>query len=285
MCVNLKRGQHLGIERDLLAEYRLFCKRHIRYAPIFLCIYGYSLSGWTRTRPLRAAYALTQAVDDLLDGDRPCAGEPEDAVREILGYVNHTGTIPFLESEAGKRITRIWNFARPHLESCGALQDFERLAGCMLLDRRRVREGLRHSQAELARHHRTVFECSANVALKIGGFELRASDVPGVIDELCWVSPMRDLREDLRAGLNNLPVEVYATRAALADPALEALQDPAVLKWLKQEYEAMLETIERTESQLLAVRGRTGASGFRIFHKLLSNYAKKYPARYPEVFR
>lgn len=281
----MRRGQHLGIERDLLAEYALFCKRHIRYAPIFLSIYGYSLSAWRKTRALRAAYALTQAVDDLLDGDRRCPSEPEDAVRETLRSHSSAGVSAFSSSHAGLRLSRIWRFTRPHLESAGALRDFERLAECMLLDRRRVREKLRFSEEELLGHHRRVFECSANVALKICGFELRAADVPAVIDELCWVSPMRDLREDLRAGLNNLPVEIYPVCPDCADPALDALRDPAVLGWLKQQYHAMLETTRRAESQLLLVNGRSGAFGFKIFHKLLSDYARKYPARYPEVFQ
>jgi hypothetical protein len=255
----------------------LFCRRHVRYLPIFACIYGYSLSGWKRTRPLRAAYALTQAVDDLLDSDRPCAREPEEEVREILGA--RDSSVLSSEDEGSKRLLRIWNFTRPHLEACGALSDFQKLADCMLLDRRRVREGLRHSESELRLHHHTVFECSANTALKLCGFELRARDVPGVIDELCWVSPMRDLREDLRAGLNNLPAEIYRGQAGVT-----ALKDPSVLRWLRKEYNAMLEAIERTEAQLLSVRGRTGAFGFRIFHRLLKSYARKYPSVYPEVF-
>jgi len=262
-----KRGRDLGLELDLLAEYGLFAKRHHRYASVFVAIYGYSMSAWRATRPLRATYALTQAIDDLLDGDRSCAREPEDEVRAILADT----------LSDGHRLSRIARFVMPHLARCNATDDFRKLVDCMILDRIRVRENRRLTEAQLQKHHRTVFECSANVALCICGFELRAGDVPGVIRELSWCSPARDLKEDLYAGLNNIPFEIYPGTG-------DALMDPRVRKWLRREYNEMLVAMSEAEKQLLAVHGRSGAFGFRIFHRLLSAYAKKYPRIYPEVF-
>ena len=182
------------------------------------------------------------------------------------------------------RLSRIARFVLPHLGACGALVDFERLVESMVYDRQRVREGLRLTQMELQAHHQQVFQCSANVALKICGFDLRASDVPGVIDQLCWVSPMRDLREDLRAGLNNLPLEIWNPEKSEASDAAAALQNQRVKQWLRAEYANMLRAVERTKPELERVKDRSGAFGFRIFHRLLSSYARKYPRQYPEVF-
>lgn len=189
-------------------------------------------------------------------------------MREILG-----GSLP------GTRLGRIAQFTLPHLQAAGALPDFETLVEAMLRDRMRVRERLRLTEQELKAHHQTVFQCSANVALKICGFDLRASNVPGVIEELCWVSPMRDLREDLRAGLNNIPSEIWSPE----DNTQKPLESPRVRQWLREQYANMLAAVERTELQLKQVKG-CGAFGFRIFHRLLSSYARKYPRQYPEVF-
>lgn len=165
----------------------------------------------------------------------------------------------------------------------------------MFFDRRRVRERLLLGEDELASHHREVFACSANTALKVTGAELRADDAPGVIAELCWVSPMRDLREDLSQGLINLPREILdphtqtlALSAAGKGPdspeIKEILANARVKAWLGAQYEAVLGTIRQTDEELAALKGRRGCAGFRIFHFLLKDYAGRYPRKYPEVF-
>ena len=86
-----------------------------------------------------------------------------------------------------------------------AQRDFIALVQAMRVDRIRVLEHAVWSEEQLSSHHRTTFTLSVNLMLTTAGCSARAEEVPALIDALAWCSVFRDLDEDLRKGLNNVP--------------------------------------------------------------------------------
>jgi len=130
------------------------------------------------------------------------------------------------------------------------------------LDRRRMDAREIWSAAALAEHHRETFERSLNLTLMLDGAELRAADVPELVEALAWCSPVRDLEKDLAKGLINIPAEVFNT--------------PAVQAWLADEHRRGAAAIAALGRKLPGVRDRRGREILAAFHRALAAYEKKY---------
>lgn len=74
----------LRIDALCLREMAYFVRRRARFLRPFWTLTRTSLLRWRQTRPLRATYCLTQHVEDVLDGFRQVAVEPEAYVRAVL---------------------------------------------------------------------------------------------------------------------------------------------------------------------------------------------------------
>jgi hypothetical protein len=74
----------LRIDALGLQEFSYFVRRHPRRLLVFSALTRTSLFRWGQTRALRTAYCLAQHVDDVLNGDRRVAADPEEHVRSIL---------------------------------------------------------------------------------------------------------------------------------------------------------------------------------------------------------
>jgi hypothetical protein len=79
------------------------------------------------------------------------------------------------------------------------------------------------TQDELDAHHRATFALSVNLLLTTTGCTARAEAVPSLIDAFAWCSVFRDLDDDLRKGLINIPCDAWEggppARLAWADSA------------------------------------------------------------------
>lgn len=251
------------VELCCLAQCARFSRRHIRYFVIFLAIYGPSLLHWRRYRAVRYGFCAAQWIDDLLDGDRPSDREPLEIVDELLAEMElgsdrlrgrvdgaglvtprkargHIGSRAFARHRALARLTRAF-FAEITPD---AQREFVALVRCIRADRVRVLGHEAWAADQLDAHHRRTFSLSVNLMLHTAGCTARAEEVPSLIDALAWCSVFRDLDDDRRKGLDNIPrgADVAAwtresharARAHLKNSALEiaALSDPRARKLL-----------------------------------------------------
>ncbi len=210
----------IWIESCCLVQCARFSMRHVRYFVIFVAIWGPSLLRWRERRVVRVAFCSAQWIDDLLDGDRRSEREPLDVIDELLAM---------LDANADRRrdpLSRLTAALFREL-SDGAKQRFLDLVREMRIDRVRVLGAERWSEAELDAHHRRTFALSVDVMLEITGCRARAVDVPALIEALAWCSTFRDLEDDLRRGLINIPREVKDVEAWARERHARALDDLA----------------------------------------------------------
>lgn len=262
---------HEHVDRVCFQFYTRFIRRHVRYAPIVIALYAYSLFQWRRARPLRAGFALAQAVDDMLDGDWQIQSDPIEVTRLCIRN-------PSAVQDDG--LKRICVYLIPWIEANGLLDSLSSLFETLILDCKRRSTREQWPGKELKNHHFRTFELSAKIALGLCELDLKPEDAPSVIESLAWVSPMRDLREDLGKGINNIPSEVEDTSRMTSK---EVLCNEKVIEWMKAEYQSALLALDRSKVELERMQHKKGAVYFRIFHQLVKSYARKYPRKYPEI--
>ena len=272
------------VELCCLAQCARFSRRHVRYFVIFLAIYGPSLLHWRRYRAVRTGFCAAQWIDDLLDGDRPARREPLEIVDELLEEMaewcrrpggRSAGASPAEESvrrrrgaggtageDAGTtsavaRLTRAF-FAEIAPD---AQRDFIALVRCMRIDRVRVLGREAWTSTQLDDHHRRTFTLSVNLMLTTAGCTTRAEQVPSLIDALAWCSVFRDLDEDRRKGLDNVPRE--------AD--LE--------EWTRDSYTRASLSIERAAAEIAAIEEPPARRILGIFQRSIAKFAARTGTR------
>ncbi len=272
----------LGIERICLREFRYFIRRHRRYLITFLAIYGYSLFAWRRLRLLRAGHCLAQHVDDVLDGDRAVGIPPLNYLDELIGKIeaNHfdfASDIPalagFVFGEADRRL-------RP---GCDIRTEFLALFKTLRADRVRFESQSLLTKEQLDALHRATFTHSMDVSLMMVDSPLRAADIPEMVGALSWVSPMRDLREDLQRGLVNVPLEVIeaAREAGATSLAYDALMATrAVRAWVRAEFQRGEACLQAIPPRLRQLFPRRGVLEIWAFYVEIARYAVRYKTRY-----
>jgi hypothetical protein len=212
-------------------------------------------------RVLRAAYCLAQHVDDVLDGDRKIKGDPEAYVRAVLRGLR--GAAPFGDSVAEQLAEYVsGEMRRFETKRDDPRGDLINLFEVLLEDRRRMDARRALPAAELAELHRKTFFYSFNLTFILSGAETRAAEEPDLIGALCWVSPVRDLRKDMKKGLINIPAEV--------------LEQGAVDAWLRAEHERGAAFIEALGARVAAARDPRSRKILAAFHKALAAYERKY---------
>lgn len=244
-------------EAMCLADFFRFGLRHIRYWGLAAVILSDSLRGWRSRRALRLGFAFLQRMDDMLDGHRPAPREPLEIARSLAAAIRG--------GAGDERDAALIRMARILAADLGALAGEEgprklaEILDVMARDRQRVLEGAIWDGEELRRHFRCTFRLSLDLLLMARGSDLRSGDLPELADALSWCSAARDLREDLRGGLVNIPREVLdAIRAeGRAVPFGEAIADDAKVKtWLAEEHGRAAVLLDRLESNLADLDAR-----------------------------
>ena len=238
------RLRNPGVELQCLWQCLRFSRRHVRYFVIFLAIYGPSLLHWRRYRAVRTGFCAAQWIDDLLDGDRPSQREPLEIVDELL---RGGQPIPALSRLIGALFEDLDEDAR---------QKFFALVRAMRVDRVRVLHADRWSEEQLRAHHRTTFGLSVDLMLVTAGCRARAAEVPSLIDALGWCSVFRDLDDDLRKGLNNIPLGTD------------------VAQWTRDSHARACVAIAEAAREIAALDDRRAAKILAIFQRSIAKYAR-----------
>jgi membrane-associated phospholipid phosphatase len=256
-----------------LRNFTLFARRHLRYLRIGVLLLLLSVRSFRRRRLARVGFAFLQAIDDLLDGDRPSQREPLVVVDELQASLRSG---QFADDDLS-RLGRVFRAEILHRGGDGALAQALALIAVMQRDRERVlRQELLDADA-LRAIHRQTFVNSLDLMLLAADAELRAADVPELVDALGWCSTVRDLEEDLARGLINIPSEVVE-----AARQIDAATDPATLlgaasvqRWLAAELERARALLASTEQRLQTLADRSGASLLRTFARSIHRYTQR----------
>jgi membrane-associated phospholipid phosphatase len=269
----------LALEGLFLRQMWQFGKRHGRYLRVAALVLLGSLPRYRKRRILRSGYVFLQLVDDLLDGDRVCEGEPYDLIERLLGELQ---TRSFGSSELS-------TIACAYLDDLDALDLPQRnllgttieLVRVMQRDRLRARDGLLYDARELREHHRATFQYSLDLLLAALGSPLRGSSVPALLDAFAWASTARDLDSDLRQGLINVPREVLEAAGltnSLAD-VHRVLSAPEVNRWLCEQGSAALRDAESALTELARFPDGRGKRVLVIFARSIRKRAALVTAR------
>ena len=258
------------VELCCLYQCAQFSRRHLRYFVIFAAIYAPSLLHWRRYRAVRTGFCAAQWIDDLLDGDRRSTHEPLVIIDGLLEEMerNAFSTHPL------SRLTAA-HFA--DLDDASR-RDFIALVRCMRRDRVRVLGREVWSEEALSAHHRTTFALSVNLMLATTGCTARVSQVPALVDALAWCSVFRDLDDDLRKGLDNVPRGVR--RVSLQPASAEGGRAEAtpyvsdVEEWSRVSHGRALVTLERSASELAQLDDARARRILGIFQNSIGKFAR-----------
>ncbi len=269
------------VEMLCMRDFYLFGQRHRRYWLIAVGLLLESLVNWRARRILRVGFCFLQQLDDFLDGDRITSREPLDIVDEVVFAIRTgeygTNDLMFLAQAFVGDLKKVGGVP--------AIEDALSLIAVMRRDRCRVINQTIFSNVELIEHHRATFSLSVNLMLIARCSELRAKDVPELIDLLAWCSTVRDLQEDIKAGLINIPRETMdAGNLTSAMSFSDALSSSAVKEWLKLEHQRAQALNLKVEQRLRSLKTSKGIGSLRILASSIRNFSnKKFVRMFPTV--
>jgi hypothetical protein len=264
-----------GVEWLCVGECLRFSLRHYRYFLIFLVLYWRSVWHWRRTRAARYGFCFLQLYDDIMDGDRVTAAAPDDIAAQ---------TIAEWESGQFRGDTSLSRLGAALKDALQSLQlrpeddprhDVMMLLKAMHRDAQRVATRATLTHAELKAHLHTTFHHSINLLLISSQMQARAKSVSDLVAALGWCSVERDLEEDLRKGLINVPTEVMNRVTTTGGNLAE--HHPEIRSWRKAEKLAVLNRLQNSALtlQALATYDPHAARLLKLFHRSIERHAKE----------
>ncbi len=270
---------NISIEINCLKNFYIFSCRHRRYLTIATALLLISLPKWNQHRVFRTGFCFLQAVDDLLDGDRFSSTEPLEVVDRLILSLKQN----IFYDEPLSQLAKAFRQDLIAVGGSDALSDAISLMRLMQQDRRRILHSQLWGASQISEHLRLTFQYSVDLMLIAARSDIRSQDVPELIDAFGWCSVMRDLQEDINAGLINIPNEVIAKafleRASISFDSLIATRSVSV--WIENELQRAKELIHETNKKLEKLDSKSGITILRIFTKSIHNYAYR---RIPKLY-
>jgi fatty acid desaturase/phytoene/squalene synthetase/membrane-associated phospholipid phosphatase len=260
-----------------------FARRHRRYALIALMLLVDRLPRWRTRRVLSTGFCFLQAIDDVMDGDRPSDRPALDLIDDLMHAIQDDR---FGDDDL-MRLGRAFVLDLRLIGQAAAIDDVLKLMAVMRRDRCRINDRALWDSEDLREHHRQTFTLSLNLLLAARGSDLRAADAPELIEAFGWCSTMRDLREDIGAGLVNVPADVF--KAAWVDEAHPAsvdvlLHSDAMRAWMASELDRALALLNATRSRLDTLKSRPGVEVLKVFSRSIRGFAvRRFPRLYPRL--
>jgi hypothetical protein len=257
-----KFRQTTWLELCCLEQCARFSRRHFRYFVIFLAIYVPSLRDWRRYRVVRFGFCTAQWIDDLIDGDRVWDREPLEVIDELLVEIEQ-------RTFSSRPLSRLTSACVSELERMrdDGVALFVDLVRTMQRDRRRVLDHEVWSAAQLDAHHRTTFARSVDLLLLTTRCSARAERVPSLVDALAWCSVFRDLDDDLRKGLVNVPLDVWSSGPA------------ARVEWTRRSLARAREVVERASDEIARLADPNARRLLGIFQSSIAKFARRSARR------
>lgn len=277
--------QRWRLEKYWLTNQWRFTRRHRRYGLIALMIATQRLMRPRRGQLLLSGYCFLQAVDDIMDGDRPWPQAPL-ALADALLYAWQTQQ--FATDELGLLAADFYQRLSHTPDPARSRDTVVELLVLMRRDAERAQQRRLWPAAAIAAQHRRTFACSFDLLLSALGSHSRAEDLPELLDALGWCSTVRDLREDLAAGIINIPQEVWQ-QARLPENGTVSTEDwltaPAVRRWLQQEHTQAIALLAQLHIRLNTASPDAPAQRItRLFARSVADFAhRRFHRLYPGV--
>ncbi len=256
-----------GVEWLCARECLRFARRHRRYLGIFLVLYARSLRRWKEMRAARVGYAYLQLFDDFMDGDRASEVGLDALAAEKMAEWD-AGT--FAGTSALSRLGAVF-WEELHAVPEGRTDVYALLQAMHFDSQRRVQRLVLDEHTLRAHLHRT-FHHSVNILLIVSGLRTRAREVPDLVKALAWCSVVRDFRDDVAAGIINLPQPVV--EAVQSRGGVLSQEEPEVAAWLAEERVRVREhlTASRAKLEELAATDPKAAKLLGVFHRSVEKY-------------
>lgn len=266
---------NLHAEWICIKEFYHYSRRHMRYFTIGMFLYLPALFAFKKLRGYRYGFCLLQYIDDLMDGDRAFNGDPLEVSANLKKQLK-TGI--FEPNRCGILAAMLFNNIKGTKVNQEELrQELLTLVAIMETDYQRRLQRKVLNQTELNSILHGTFIHSINLLLMIWESPLRASDAPDLIESFTWVSSMRDLKDDLKNGIINIPDTVMnESQIKDSNQVNELLQDPAVVQWLEQRYQNISNTFESSTLKMEELKNTKGYFVLNIFHKSMVSFHKRY---------
>jgi len=279
------------------------------------------LAAYRRRHPARggllvSGYCFLQAFDDLMDGDRQTARTADEEARRLIREWRHgrfdendpysrlaanfrgrlktseasfceakTKAVSSCETKVNAKYSGKTETVLPAAAARFALTRTLGLLHTMHLDRLRAERAQLWTEAEIAAQHRRTFTRSLDLLLVALGSSVRGRNLPELVDALGWCSTMRDLPEDLCAGIVNIPSELWRQAGWPSekrhDPA-SLSADAAFRAWMRQERSRALQLLDQADRRTAALNDETARRISNLFARSVRRFAEqRLPARYP----
>ena len=273
------------LEKLWLANQWRFSRRHRRYGLIALMIAGQRLLRPRRGTLLLSGFCFLQAVDDIMDGDRPWP-QPPLALADAL--IHAWQTQDFADNELGRLAHDFHQRLQFTPEPKQSRAEVAQLLAVMRRDAERAAARSLWTAAKIQAQHRRTFALSLNLLLAALGSRSRAEDVPELSDALGWCSTVRDLREDVAAGIINIPAEIWQQAGLPENTAVTpetVLAAPAVRRWLALEHRQAVACLAQLEQRLpQAAPDKPARRIVHIFTRSVADFAqRRFQRLYPGI--
>ncbi len=273
----------LKIEYLCLKQFYYFSRRHRRYFFIFLSMYIGSLFRWRKLRILRAGYCFIQLLDDILDGDRQIHLDPRVYANQIANEISHESFSK--SSDASILCDFVVSAAKERLDYLSIKQKLLSLVTILANDCDRRINRRSDLASVLSQHHRQTFQLSMDITLAFLDSKVTSFDCPEIIESLAWCSVMRDLRDDLKVGIINIPMDVYEVpNTMLSDHEIEAIiNNKAVQAWLRTEFDLQTAHMQAIGPKLPYMKDNIGRQIIKIFWKSIKSYVPKFEKQHRAI--
>ncbi len=250
-----------------------FSKRHLRYAWIAVWLAIDSLPNWFQNRILRTGYCFLQAIDDILDGDAQVEGEPLVLVDGVIDAIQ---TRQFGNSELMVLAKAFLEDVEKNLNELYVDKTLK-LIRIMQQDRRRILEQSVFTAERLNDHLFETFSLSLELLLATRKAEIATIDVNELVHALGWCSTVRDLKQDLIAGIVNIPMEVLEKTPHLKPPYKygEIVNHPHVVRWMINYRLQAIGWLDKLDNKLPDLKNKRGYTVVKIFASSVRQIANK----------
>lgn len=215
-------------------------------------VFGTSPSGFAPA--ISVAYHFCRLVDDIADGDSPLPKgfETFEQVTENLkAQVN--GTVVDKNSDLGFLLHRCISKLEEEGGSIDIRHELIAFLDAMQLEHKKRNEHLVFTEEELKDLYDDSFGPPHVIAFVALGSNAKASDIEGLMQLQGRLYAVRDLKDELRLGIINIPKDVL-DESGLGKEALIAQPDlldanTVIQAWIQREYAVGLKLIEQLRTK------------------------------------
>jgi hypothetical protein len=239
-----------GIEGIAAAEALRLVGRDRGKFKLVLGLYALSFKEGEVGKATRAAYFFARHLDDVLDGDRNVTVDPIDYARSLQKQVAVN------KFDNTLKIGRLAQFALPIIEKVAQPADdprgeMIRLIDALVFDYERRQQRRPLSEHQLRTYYQDVLDPGLNILLTGLGSKIRMCDVSEYSPNLGRLYSVRDLEDDWRSGIINVPSETLVDAKVSGWDSYDGMRGSVVVdEWVNREVHEAVTGLQETQQTI-----------------------------------